>query len=587
MTNKLLLFTLFVQLFSAPFANAGSHHGSSSDDHGSSDKSSVSPPYNYVFQFPVPIPPVIKPLRSFNDTNANVTIDFYQLNITSFQAQIYPNLAKTSLVGYNGISPGPIFRVQRGVQSVVRVVNHNDQPSVLHLHGSNSRAVWDGWAEDLIQPGEYKDYYFPNSNTARTLWYHDHANMITSVNLFSGLAGFYIIEDAEVEARLGLPQGKYDIPLALNSKQYTSTGNLTSVAQETSSVYGDIIEVNGQPWPFLAVEPRKYRFRFLNSALSRTFILSIVDSSSGSNVTLPLQVVASDSGFLSTTVTTTELTTAMAERWEVVVDFSGFENRNLTLMNQRNVFDSQDFSETNLVMQFNVGSTVSSNANNNSPPSSLISIASPPTGNLVHRTFKFDKSDDEWVINGVPFTDVKNRVLAAPQSGASEVWVLENHNPYWSHPIHVHLVDFQLISRSGGRNTIEPYEKAALKDIAVLGPEETVTIAVSFAPFSGVYMFHCHNAIHEDHAMMDAFNLTAVQGLGYNASDLIFADPLDAQWRAKSYTGAVVQSSVDDILASFAATGAYKEGVLTEAVNQTSQTSEGGFTYPQSAALIS
>ncbi|KAL6806324.1 Cupredoxin [Trichoderma sp. SZMC 28013] len=541
----------------------------------------MSPPYNYVFQFPVPIPPVIKPLRSYNDTNANVTIDFYQLNITSFQAQIYPNLAKTSLVGYNGISPGPIFRVQRGVQSVVRVVNHNDQPSVLHLHGSNSRAVWDGWAEDLIQPGEYKDYYFPNSNTARTLWYHeDHANMITSVNLFSGLAGFYIIEDAEVEARLGLPQGKYDIPLALNSKQYTSTGNLTSVAQETSSVYGDIIEVNGQPWPFLSVEPRKYRFRFLNSALSRTFILSIVDSSSSS--TLPLQVVASDSGFLSTTVTTTELTTAMAERWEVVVDFSGFENRNLTLMNQRNVFDSQDFSQTNLVMQFNVGSTVTSNANNNSPPSSLIAINSPPAGTLVHRTFKFDKSDDEWVINGVPFPDVKNRVLAAPQSGASEVWVLENHNSYWSHPIHVHLVDFQLISRSGGRNTIEPYEKAALKDIAVLGPEETVTIAVSFAPFSGVYMFHCHNAIHEDHAMMDAFNLTAVQGLGYNASDLILADPLDAEWRAKSYTDAVAQSSVDDVLASFAATGAYNEAVSTEAVNQTSG---GGFAYPQSAVL--
>ncbi|PNP51031.1 hypothetical protein THARTR1_08259 [Trichoderma harzianum] len=404
--------------------------------------------------------------------------------------------------------------------------------------------------------------------------------MITSVNLFSGLAGFYIIEDAEVEARLGLPQGKYDIPLALNSKQYTSTGNLTSVAQETSSVYGDIIEVNGQPWPFLSVEPRKYRFRFLNSALSRTFILSIVDGSSGS--TLPLQVVASDSGFLSTTVTTTELTTAMAERWEVIVDFSGFENRNLTLMNQRNVFDSQDFSETNLVMQFNVGSTVSSNANNNSPPSSLISIDPPPTGTLVHRTFKFDKSDDEWVINGVPFSDVKNRVLAAPQSGASEVWVLENHNPYWSHPIHVHLVDFQLISRSGGRNTVEPYEKAALKDIAVLGPGETVTIAVSFAPFSGVYMFHCHNAIHEDHAMMDAFNLTAVQGLGYNASDLVLADPLDAEWRAKSYTDAVAQSSVDDVLASFAATGAYNEGVSKQAVNQTSRA---GFAYPQSAAL--
>lgn len=213
--------------------------------------------------------------------------------------------------------------------------------------------------------------------------------MITSVNLFSGLAGFYIIEDADMEARLGLPQDEYDIPLALNSKQYTSSGNLTSVVDETGSVYGDIIEVNGQPWPFLSVEPRKYRFRILNTALSRTFHLSILDNSTGS--TLPLQVVASDSGFLSVPITTTDLIIAMAERWEVIVDFTGYENHNLTLMNQRKVFDSIDFSNTDLVMQFNVGSTVSSHANNGPPPSSLASIDTPPTGALTHRKFNFDK----------------------------------------------------------------------------------------------------------------------------------------------------------------------------------------------------
>ncbi|KAL9487975.1 hypothetical protein ACSS6W_000252 [Trichoderma asperelloides] len=494
---------------------------------------------------------------SYTDPESNVTIDFFQLNITSFQAQIYPNLAKTGLVGYNGISPGPTFRVQRGRQSVIRVVNHNDQPAVLHLHGSYSRAVWDGWAEDLIQPGQYKDYYYPNSNTARTLWYHDHANMITSVNLFSGLAGFYIIEDAEVEAKLGLPQGKYDIPLALNSKQYTSTGNLTSVASETDGVYGDIIEVNGQPWPFLSVEPRKYRFRVLNSSLSRTFNLTVMDNSSG-NV-LPLQVVASDSGFMSSSVTTSNLMIAVAERWEVVIDFSGYKNRNLTVMNEGNIFDSIDFADTDLVMQFNVGSTVSSDINNGPPPSSLVSIDAPPTGNLISRQFKFDKKNGEWVINGVPFTDVKNRVLAAPQKGASEIWLLENQNPYWSHPIHIHLVDFQIISRVNGRNTVAPYEKVAFKDVVLLGPKESVTIAVTFAPFVGLYMFHCHNAIHEDHAMMDAFNITAIQGLGYNISDLMLADPLKATWRAKEYTSSDAQSNLNSILAAFAATEAVSD----------------------------
>lgn len=213
--------------------------------------------------------------------------------------------------------------------------------------------------------------------------------MITSVNLFSGLAGFYIIEDPDVEAKLGLPQDKYDIPLALSSKQYNSTGSLTSVAGETESVYGDVIEVNGQPWPFFLVEPRKYRFRILNSSLSRTFNLTVLDNSSGNE--LPLQVVASDSGFMSSPITTTNIIIAVAERWEVIIDFSGYQNRNLTIMNSKNVFDSTDFSDTNRVMQFNVEPAVSSGINNGALPSSLVSIDTPPTTGLINRKFNFDK----------------------------------------------------------------------------------------------------------------------------------------------------------------------------------------------------
>ena len=213
--------------------------------------------------------------------------------------------------------------------------------------------------------------------------------MITSVNAYSGLAGFYIIEDPDVEARLELPQGVYDVALALSAKQYTSFGNLTWVGNETDSVYGDIVEVNGQPWPFLSVEPRKYRFRILNTALSRTFILGILDSLSTESV--PFQVVASDSGFMSSPVTTTALVVAVAERWEVIVDFANYPSRNLTLTNQQKVFDSPDYTGTDRVMQFIVGSTVSSYSNNETPPTSLIALDAPPAETQVHRTFKFDK----------------------------------------------------------------------------------------------------------------------------------------------------------------------------------------------------
>lgn len=126
------------------------------------------------------------------------------------------------------------------------------------------------------------------------------------------------------------------------------------------------------------------------------------------------------------------------------------------------------------------------------------------------------------------------------------------------------MVDFQIISRSNGRNTVEPYEKVALKDVAVLGPKESVVVAVTFAPFPGLYMFHCHNAIHEDHAMMDAFNVTYIQALGYNASDLVFADPMEAQWRARPYTEAVTQSTLNNVLSQFAATNAYQNVSVQE-----------------------
>lgn len=213
--------------------------------------------------------------------------------------------------------------------------------------------------------------------------------MITSVNLYAGLAGFYIIEDAEVDARLELPQGKYDIPLALSAKQYTYSGNLSQVADETDSIYGDVIEVNGQPWPFLSVEPRRYRFRILNTALSRSFILGLLDGIGGKNV--PYQIVASDSGYMSGPVTVTQMVVAMAERWEIIVDFAEYSNMNLTLTNQRKVFGSTDYAGTDRVMQFNVGTMTTSDTNNGPTPSSLVNLNIPSARNPIDRTFKFDR----------------------------------------------------------------------------------------------------------------------------------------------------------------------------------------------------
>lgn len=129
--------------------------------------------------------------------------------------------------------------MEKGREAVVRFINKSSRKSAIHLHGSYSRAPFDGWAEDTISPGEYKDYYYPNTQSARTLWYHDHAEHITAQNAYFGQAGFYLLHDKEEDA-LGLPKGKYDVPLALSSKQYNPDGTLFDPIVETVSLYGDV-----------------------------------------------------------------------------------------------------------------------------------------------------------------------------------------------------------------------------------------------------------------------------------------------------------------------------------------------------------
>ncbi|OZJ01355.1 hypothetical protein BZG36_05703, partial [Bifiguratus adelaidae] len=160
---------------------------------------------------------------------------------------------------------------------------------------------WDGWAEDLIPVGFFKDYYYPNAQSARPLWYHykDHAVDHTAENAYFGQAGFYILTD-DIEPTQGLPSGKFDVPLALSSKQYQQNGELVSPAGNVDSLFGDVIHVNGQPWPFFNVEPRKYRCRLLDTSVSRAFRLYLVTSLAITEDDkanhIPFFVVGSESG---------------------------------------------------------------------------------------------------------------------------------------------------------------------------------------------------------------------------------------------------------------------------------------------------
>ncbi|KZL80040.1 bilirubin oxidase [Colletotrichum incanum] len=490
-----------------------------------------SPEYKWLYEFPLPIPPPKTekfPNQPIINPVTGKKIRYYEIEIKEFTSQVYPNLGPAKLVGYDGISPGPTFLMERGEEAVVRFTNHAKMASSVHLHGSPSRTPWDGWAEDTTGVNEYKDYYYPNNQNARTLWYHDHAIDHTAENAYFGQAGAYLLHDS-AEDSLGLPAGYgvYDIPLILSAKQYNQDGSLYSPVNEQTSLYGDVIHVNGQPWPYLKVEPRKYRFRLLDAAISRTFLLYLEDLKQNR---IDFDVISSDAGLLTGPQKVKELYISMAERYEIIVDFSNLKGQNVTMRNTRGFAPDIDYLHTDKVMRFVVsGDSVSDKSE---VPSALRTVPFPKDKTGVDQHFLFHRQGSDWRINGVIFADVNNRVLARPKRGTIEVWELENSSGGWSHPIHIHLVDFRVIKRVNGRGgVVFPYESQGLKDVVWVGPGETVTVEAHYAPWPGVYMFHCHNLIHEDHEMMAAFNVSVLTDLGYDETQ--FADPMETEWRAK------------------------------------------------------
>ena len=174
---------------------------------------------------PFTIPPVISPVRS------DATTDYYRVSMEPVAAEVIPGY-KTPLWGYNGSVPGPTFKVNQGRRAVVRQINnlparHPDLDytpwTSVHLHGSASLPEYDGYANDITNPGQWKDYRYPNWQPARTLWYHDHGVHHTAQNVDMGLAGMYQLHDP-LEQSLKIPHGEYDVPLIVSDKMFANDG---------------------------------------------------------------------------------------------------------------------------------------------------------------------------------------------------------------------------------------------------------------------------------------------------------------------------------------------------------------------------
>jgi spore coat protein A len=475
----------------------------------------------------------------------------YQIAQQFTVASILPGF-KTPVFGYNGLVPGPTIRVQRGKPVIVNQTNVLQQPppapyqslpmpsayttdpwqrsTSTHLHGSASMPQYDGYASDVTFPGQVKSYFYPNSQDARTLWYHDHGVHHTSQNAYNGLAGLYILHDEE-ERHLGIPTGApgsrsapYDVPVVIRDAMFDANGLFLYEDNSESGVYGDVPLVNGVPWPVMNVEPRLYRFRILNASVSRSYHWQL----STGRTAVPMTVVATDGGLVPQPQVVSSFRHGMAERYEVVIDFTKYKGARLTLKNlfPKNNIDYESMGE---VMQFRVGTTVTNTVDNRVPTDWASKVATPEcmtwtesellAQNTPVRQFDFVRKHGGWTINGETWENVIEsgylHCMAEMDMDAVEIWELRNTSGGWFHPVHIHLVDFQVLSRNGSPARVLPHEKGP-KDVVYVGENETVRVAMRFGGTSagdgwhrprGRYMMHCHNLVHEDHDMMMQFSV--------------------------------------------------------------------------------
>jgi len=467
-------------------------------------------------------------------------------------ADIMPGY-KTPVFGYNGLVPGPTLRVNRGTPVTVRQTNLLQQPPAApyqnvaapssytsdpwqrststHLHGSASLPQYDGYASDITYPGQVKTYFYPNCQDARTLWYHDHGVHHTSQNAYNGLAGMYILHD-QAEAGLGIPTGApgsasapYDVPMIVKDAMFATDGSLIYDDNSESGIYGDVVLVNGVPWPVMDVEPRKYRFRILNASVSRSYKWQLHDG----RAPVPVTVIGTDAGLMPRPMTVTDFRHGMAERYEVIVDFANYRGALVTLKNllpPNNI----NYDTVKQVMQFRVARTDPTTLAGNAVPSGWQELVESPecmtwsessllAQGVPVRKFQFIRTNGHWTINGETWENVieseYTHCMAEPDRNAVEIWELTNTSGGWFHPVHIHLVDFQVLSRNGSAANVLPHEKGG-KDVVYVGENETVRVAMRFAgPAAGPgwpeprgrYMMHCHNLVHEAHDMMMQFSV--------------------------------------------------------------------------------
>jgi spore coat protein A, manganese oxidase len=483
------------------------------------------------FVDPLPVPSVARASEQrTHPAYPGRTLPCYRVTMRECKLHVHRDIPATPLWGYNGQFPGPTIEARRGEPLLVEWINglpskhflpidhtihgaERDKPevrAVTHVHGARAPAKSDGFPDDWYMPGHSALYHYPNGQDAATLWYHDHAMGITRLNVYAGLFGAYIVRDKDEHA-LNLPSGDYDIPLMLCDRLVAQDGQLyypvsdDPAAPWVMQCLGNLILCNGKIFPYLEVEPRRYRFRLINVANTRFFDLSLSHDQS-------MQQIASDQGLLSAPLPRARIELYPAERADVVIDFSSFAGKSLQLRH-----------EAEGIMEFRVHDRGARDTS--ALPATLRNVPRIGPASAAHqRVLTLNEIDDAngnamtMLLDGKRWSDP---VTENPRQDSVETWSFVNLTGD-AHPIHLHLVRFQVLDRrpfdlfawnahrklafTGPAIPPEPQE-LGWKDTVRADPGMVTRIAMRFEGEPGRYVWHCHFLEHEDNEMMRPYDV--------------------------------------------------------------------------------
>jgi FtsP/CotA-like multicopper oxidase with cupredoxin domain len=490
----------------------------------------------------------------------------YNIHQRQFVKSQHPDLPMQTIWGFDDgtgtRSPGPTYQAFYGRPQLTR--NINSLPSITeknntgfgmasvstHLHNAHNPSESDGNPCDFYTNGHFCDQYYPNvlagfssdhepngdiNESLGTLWYHDHRVDFTSQNTYKGLLGFYCLfnqfDTGSDDTGFRLPDfPAHDIPLAFADKVYDpESGQLVFDLFNLDGILGDKFLVNGVVQPFLNVEPRRYRFRLLDTGPSRfyEYFLTDLNNLGAQN---PYWLIGTDGNLLPHPVQVQSVRLGPAERVDVIIDFRQFAGKTIYLENRLNqlsgqgpaAVDSQVAAQNsastecslvlnsnqpailpagagNLLLQFRVsGTAVQDESVDPATNPTFYQLPDTTAEARIVRTFRFDRLNGQWSVNG-QFMDC-NTFRFAVRQNSTEQWLLTNLTGDWTHPIHIHLEEHQILSRNRAKPTVPA--DSGRKDVTQVHPNERVQLFFRFRDWLGKYPIHCHNVVHEDHAMM-------------------------------------------------------------------------------------